>query len=153
MKVRQVYQQKEFDEVITRSQVCHLSMVDAEGAPYVVPMNFGYENGVVYLHSSPMGKKISILRDHPAVCLAFSTDYQLRYQNEEVACSYGMKYKSVILFGKVEFIEEIEAKTDAMNVIMKQYTGREFPYNLPAIREVCVFKLVPDQTTGRYYGY
>ena len=153
MRVRTLHTQAEFDEIINKCQVCHLSMVDKEGLPYVIPLNFGYKDGIIYLHGANTGKKMDILRSNPRVCIAFSTDYLLRYQHEEVACSWGMKYRSVIVYGKVEFVEDHEAKIAAMNVVMKQYSGKEFPYNMPAIREVCVYTVKPEKFTARVYGY
>ena len=153
MRARTLHQQEDYDAIIAKCQVCHVSMVDADGFPYVVPMNFGYTDGNIILHGAENGKKMTILRSNPNVCVAFSTDYVLRYQNEEVACSWGMKYRSVIVYGKIEFITEDNAKIDALNVVMKHYAGREFPYNMPAIREVCVFKVIPDRFSCRVYGY
>lgn len=153
MRAKILNRQEEFDEIIGRCQVCHLSMVDEQGLPYVLPMNFGYHEGIVILHSARHGKKMDILKANPAVCVAFSTDYILRYQHEEVACSYGMRYKSVIIYGKVEFVTDADQKKTAMNIIMKHYTGKEFPYNMPAINEVCIYKVIPETVTGRVYGY
>ena len=47
-----VYTEKEQMEGILRvCQVCFVGMADTDGVPYVLPMNFGYEKGVLYLHS------------------------------------------------------------------------------------------------------
>jgi len=129
-------------------------MVDQNNLPYVLPMNFGYAGGVVYLHSAPEGKKVDILRNNSNVCLAFSTDHELRSQSEDVACSYSMKYRSVLVYGKVEFISEPSEKRRVLNIIMKQYTGRDdFKYNDPAIRNVLVYKVVAEKIEARAYGY
>mgnify|MGYP001001334860 CR=1 FL=1 len=64
-----------------------------------------------------------------------------------------MKYRSVIAYGKVEFIIDPVAKIDALNVIMKNYTDRKFKYNDPAIRDVNVFKVNVEKLEGRVYGY
>jgi len=152
MRPRPISKPEEIDQIINKCQVCHLSMVGPDNEPYILPMNFGYRDGIVYLHSSQHGKKMDILRQNPKVVLAFSTDYFLRYQNEEVACSYSMKYRSILVYGHVEFIEDADAKKDVMNVIMQHYTGKDFSYNMPAIREVCIYKVIPSQVTGRAYG-
>ena len=128
-------------------------MVDQEGKPYIVPMNFGFNEGVIYLHSARIGKKIGILKDNPVVCIEFSTDYLLRYQNEEVACSWSMKYRSVLAYGKVTFVEDEKQKSDNIAMIMKNYTAKEFKYNLPSIREVCCWKVHVERFEGRTYGY
>jgi len=128
-------------------------MIDPDNAPYVIPMNFGYANDTVYLHSSRTGKKVDILKKNNRVSLSFSTDHELRWQSEKVACSYSMRYRSVLASGRVEFIEDMQEKVDALNVIMKNYTDRSFKYNDPAVRDVLVFKVVIDKLEGRAYGY
>jgi hypothetical protein len=128
-------------------------MVDENNLPYVVPFNFGYSNGVIFLHSSQKGRKIDILKNNPSVCIAFSTDHELRYQSEKVACSYSMKYRSVLAFGKVEFIDEIEKKIAFLNTVMANYTDREFSYNEPSLQEVCTYFVKVDKFTAKVYGY
>jgi nitroimidazol reductase NimA-like FMN-containing flavoprotein (pyridoxamine 5'-phosphate oxidase superfamily) len=83
----------------------------------------------------------------------FSTDHQLRYVNEEVACSWSMRYRSVIAYGKAEFVEDMKEKVDCLNIIMSNYTDRSFEYNDPAVREVMVFKVQAEKMEGRTYGY
>ncbi len=153
MKARIIQNQKETDDIISRCLICHMAMVDLSGLPYVLPMNFGYQDGYIYLHSSRQGMKMDILQQKPDICLAFSTDYVIRYQNEEVACSWSMKYRSVNVYGRVEFIEDPDAKKEAMNIIMKHYDGKEFSYNMPAVREVCVYRISAENFTCRVYGY
>ncbi|MCB2220916.1 MAG: pyridoxamine 5'-phosphate oxidase family protein [Bacteroidetes bacterium] len=153
MKNRPITLIQEIERIITLCDACTLSMVDQHGKPYAIPMNFGYRDRIFYFHSSPNGKKIKILKNNPAVTISLSTDHELRWQSEKVACSYSMKYRSVLATGSVSFIEDHEKKVDALNIIMKQYSDREFSYNDPAIRDVCVFKVPLDSLEGRAYGY
>ncbi|MBN3035321.1 MAG: pyridoxamine 5'-phosphate oxidase family protein [Bacteroidales bacterium] len=153
MKNRPITLREEMERIIGKCEVCHLSMSDSDGRPYVLPLNFGYRDGIVFFHCAPTGKKIDILLANPDVCIAFSTDYELRWQHEEVACSYSMKYRSVLIHGKAEFIKDLAQKEDAMNIIMQHYTGRSFPYNEPALRNVTVFRVVAGIMEGRAYGY
>lgn len=141
-------------KVINSCRVCYVSMVDEGNKPYVLPFNFGYEDGTIYLHSAGEGKKIDILKSRPDVCIAFSTDHELKFVNEEVACSYGMRFRSVLAYGSVEFIEEAEEKQRILNIIMKHYTGRDdFNYNMPAVVDVCVYKVDVFEFTGRESGF
>jgi uncharacterized protein len=153
MKSRVITLQQEIEQIIRNCEACNVAMVDIENRPYLVPMNFGYSEGFIYLHSSQKGRKIEILRKNNCVCVSFSTDHQLRWQSEGVACSYGMKYRSVLAHGHVEFIEDSEDKVKALDVIMSQYTDQEFNYGAPSILEVCVFKVVVEKLEGRVYGY
>lgn len=153
MKNKTVLEDIKIEEIIQKCNVCNIAMIDSLNKPYVIPMNFGYDNKTVYLHGAPSGKKIEILKYNKDVCVSFSTDHELRFQSEGVACSYSMKYRSVIANGKVEFIESSEEKIKALNIIMKNYTERSFNYNKPAVRDVNVFKVNIEKIEGRVYGY
>ncbi|MCF8304365.1 MAG: pyridoxamine 5'-phosphate oxidase family protein [Bacteroidales bacterium] len=154
MRVRTTNDITEIESIIKRCEVCHIAMADQDNQPYVLPFNFAYYNSCIYLHSDPTGKKIDILNHNNRVCLAFSTDYRLYHQNENVACSYSMHYRSVLAYGKVEFVEDIDRKKEIMNLIMKHYTGKDdFGYNQPAIKNVKVFRIPIDNFDGRIFGY
>jgi uncharacterized protein len=139
--------------IIDKCEACYLGMIDLEGNPYVLPFNFGYDSGVIYLHSASEGKKIDILKKNPRVCVAFSTDHQLFHRHEPVACSYGMKYRSVLAHGEVIFVDDYQEKERILNIIMRKYTGREFPYNAPAVNNVCIYKVVVNRFEGKESGY
>ena len=104
-------------------------------------------------HGSARGKKVDVLKNQSDVCISFSTDHELRYVDEEVACSWSMRYRSVLVYGKVEFVEDAEEKINILNVFMAHYADRKFEYNEPSIREVMVFKVKVDKMEGRVYGY
>lgn len=153
MKARKYSDPEFIEQVIAKCEVCYLAMVDPDGAPYVIPMNFGYEPGFVYFHSSGAGRKIAILENNPRACVTFSTDHALYIQNENVACSYGMKYKSVIASGTIEFITDYDQKVEALDRIMSQYAARSFHYNAPAVRNVKVFRMRIMEIMGKEFGH
>ena len=153
MQHRILTDRREMEAIIRKCQVCHIAMVDPEGMPYVLPFNFGYDEGIVYFHSARTGKKITILKDNPNVCVEFSTDYLLRSQNEKVGCSYTMKYRSVLAYGKVEFIAEPDQKTRIMNLVMNHYVTGEFIYNPPSMNEVSCWIVRIDKLEGKINGY
>lgn len=143
---------REIKDIIDKCDTCFLGMVDPEGLPYVVPMNFGFEDGIIYLHSAKTGRKMDILRHNPETCIAFSTDHKIFFRNETVACSYGMDYRSVLAFGKVVFIEDYDEKVRALNLIMRKYTGKDFSYNAPAVNNVEIYKVEPVKIEGKISG-
>jgi len=153
MRTRKLDDHKEIIKIIARCQFCHVAMVDPEGKPYVVPMNFGFAGDTIYLHSAQEGKKIDCLKNNPAVCINFSTDHELLFQTKEVACSWSMKYSSVMCFGNVEFITDDDLKRKMLDVVMKQYTDGKFTYNPPSIREVCCWIVKVDRFDGRIHRH
>lgn len=153
MKKFEITSQSEIETIIRSVDVCCLAM-SVSDEPYVIPMNFGYNNGIIYFHSAPTGKKYEILKNNTKVCVSFYANEELYFRNEDVACSYSMKYKSVIAKGEVVFVDNIEEKKRIMNIIMKHYTGKEdYDYNHPAINNVFVFYLKPDEITAYKRGY
>jgi nitroimidazol reductase NimA-like FMN-containing flavoprotein (pyridoxamine 5'-phosphate oxidase superfamily) len=153
MKNRPIISKPDQEAVIRKCQICCIAMVDPEGKPYVIPMNFGFTDDYIYFHGSATGKKVDVLKNQADVCISFSTDHELRYVTEEVACSWSMRYRSVLVYGKAEFVELPEEKINILNVIMAHYTDRKFEYNAPSIREVMVWKVKIDKMEGRVYGY
>jgi hypothetical protein len=81
-----------------------------------------------------------------------SADHKLVHQHEEVACSYGMYYRSVSAQGSVEFIDDFDEKIEALNIIMKQYSDLNFAYNSPSVVNVAVFKVVAKDMKCKEFG-
>ena len=129
MKTIALEDKADIEAIISRCDICYVGMVDKEGFPYVIPMNFGYKDNTLYLHSAPTGHIIDIL-----------------------ACSYRMKAKSVICRGKVEFVEELDEKRNILDIIMLHYSGRMFEYGDPAVRNVKIWKVCIEEISAKEYG-
>jgi hypothetical protein len=154
MRTKIISDERNLIDIVKKSTTCYVSMVDEYGFPYVLPFNFGFKDNFIFLHSGNEGRKIDILRKKPNVCIAFSNSEELAFQSEDVACSYFMKFRSVLAYGKVKFVEDKEEKIDGLNIIMKHYTGRDvFTYNDPSVNNVLVFKVEIEEMTGKIMGY
>lgn len=154
MKARMIIDTETTESIIKSCEVCFVGMVDHDNMPYTLPFNFGYDSGYLYIHSGPHGHKLDVLANNPNICVAMSTGHQMYHQSENVACSYGMKYKSVLLKGKLEFLEDIDDKVQALSIIMRQYTQREdYRYSVPSLKNVTVMRLKPDSIECKFFGY
>jgi nitroimidazol reductase NimA-like FMN-containing flavoprotein (pyridoxamine 5'-phosphate oxidase superfamily) len=140
------------EDIIAKNTICYVGMIDKEGLPYVIPMNFGYQDDIIYLHSAQEGSSIEALNINPNVCITFCTESTLTYQNKEVACSYRMKGASVICRGKVVFEENFQEKVKALDVIMKHYSSRSFTYSDPAVNNVRIWKVEIDSISTKVFG-
>lgn len=142
----------EMEDIILRASVCYVGITDLENNPYVVPMNFGYQDGVLYLHSGPTGSNIDMLKVNNNVCITFSEGTELVYQSVQLGCSYRVKSQSVICRGKVSFVDDMDEKREALNILMKHYTDYPVKYSDPAVRNVCIWKIPVESMTGRAYA-
>ncbi len=140
------------EAIIAKCDICYIGLADTDGTPYVLPMNFGYKDGIVYLHSAQEGRSIDILERNNNICVTFSTDHALSFQHPQVACSYTMKSKSVIAWGSVSYEDDFDKKVEALNIIMKHYTDEEFKYSDPAVNNVKIWKVEIKNITSKVFG-
>ncbi len=149
-KEKEITEKSEIEAVILKSLVCRLGLAD-DSIPYIVPLSFGYQDNTIYVHSALKGKKITILQKNPNVCFEF--DINIDIAENEKACSWGMDYQSVIGFGKASFIEDIEDKRKALNIIIKQYTDKPFQFPESSINGTAVIKIEITSMTGKQSGF
>ena len=152
MRTFAIEEKERIESIIRQSAVCHVGITDPEGNPYVIPMNFGYEDGIIYLHSGPEGGKLEMLERNNRVCITFSRGHELVYQHPKVACSYSMRSESAMCRGRVTFIEDMEEKRRILDIIMHHYTDNEFGYSEPTLRNVKVWKVPVERMTGKVFG-
>ena len=148
-KEREIKDRAGIESIILDSQVCRMGLCD-DGRPYVVPMNFGYRDGKVYMHCATEGRKLDVIRKNPQACLEFEADLQMKHAQE--ACDFSMKYKSVIAWGKVQVLEKSEEKIYGMNVIMGHYTGKEYEFPAQALARIVVIRIDIEEMTGKQNG-
>jgi len=144
--------QKEIEAIIRASKTCFLGLSDENNQPYVVPMNFGYADNVIYLHSGQEGKKWAIMKKNPKACVTFMLGDDLAWQDEHVACSWRVKSKTVIAEGEIELIDDFDEKTEILHIFMAQYSDREFKFNAPAVRNVGIMKMKIKAVKAKEFG-
>ncbi|MGW8186537.1 MAG: pyridoxamine 5'-phosphate oxidase family protein, partial [Desulfobacterales bacterium] len=105
-KDKEISDRDEIELIIEKALVCRLAMVD-EAEPYLVPLCFGFRNNTLFFHSAAEGKKLGLLRKNPRVCFELDCDTEVR--TGEKACDFSMRYRSVIGFGTVAFVEATAA--------------------------------------------
>ena len=152
MKTFIIEDKQRIESIILHCDACFVGITDLEGNPYVVPMNFGYENDIPYQQRCPKGSKLEMLEHNNNVCITFSIGHKLVYQHEKVACSYSMRSESAMCRGKVTFIEDMDEKRRVLDIIMRHYTDSEFNYSEPAVRNVKVWQVPIEQMTGKVFG-
>ncbi len=143
---REITDPAAMETVILKSKVCKLAMCDGNH-PYIVPLCFGFKDNTLYFHSAGKGKKIEILKKNPRVCFEFEILTQVI--QSATACKCGMKYRSVIGYGKVEFITDEASKRQAFDIIMRQYTDAPFSYDASVVTATTVMKVAIERMTGK----
>ena len=147
---REVTDLGEICAILDACKTCHVAMQDdTEG--YIVPLNYGYtiEKGVLtlYFHSAPEGRKIDIWRKRRDVCFAITREGALFPGSSP--CAYGYAFSSVIGWGRVEFIEEVEEKCRALSVLFRHQTGRQVTFTKEQTKSLCIYKIICTKYTAK----
>lgn len=144
---KEITDRQQIDEIIRGSLVCRVAMAK-DNAPYVVPMSFGYDSAAIYLHTAPEGKKIEYFEANPRVCFEFERNVELR-RDPQVACKWSFNFESVIGYGTVSELVEPTQKEHALNEIMRQYSGKTWPFESASVVKVRVWKIAINSMTGK----
>ena len=129
---------QEARKVFLSARVARLGCI-VSGEPYIVPINYIFENDCLYSHSLP-GLKIYGLRENPRACA----------QVDEIESD--LRWRSAVAFGK---FKEITKQIERAEVLAKLL--RRFPMLTPVesaitadgcAPEVIVFQIKIDRMTG-----
>jgi nitroimidazol reductase NimA-like FMN-containing flavoprotein (pyridoxamine 5'-phosphate oxidase superfamily) len=150
-KEKEVSDREAVEAILQRAQVCHIAF-SKDDMPYIAPMIFGYRDSIVYVHSAPEGKKIELLKANPNVCFEVDEDREL--VKAEKACDWGMRYRSVIGFGRARIIEDIADIRKALDVIMEHYSpGETYEYPSSMLERMAVIRIDLDSVSVKHSDY
>src|SRR4030042_5421966 len=102
-KEKEIAEREVLEKILHKAPVCHLAMSDQD-QPYVVPLNFGYNDNALYFHCAQEGKKLDILRKNNRVCFEVDVDHEL--VKGESACEWGMKGRGGVGIGTACWIND-----------------------------------------------
>ena len=148
---RQVTDPEQILHILDSGKVVHLGL-SVNDEPYVVPMNYGYtmEEGklTLYLHSAVKGKKLDMIRENPRVFFAIDCD-RMPFEGR-VACQYGLVYSSIMGRGTATLVEDVEEKKQAMSILMKTQTGKDFTFEDRLVTIVSVIRIDVAEYTAKH---
>ena len=148
---RQITDESQILKILDTAKVLHLGL-SVNDEPYVVPMNYGYkmEEGklVLYLHSAVRGKKLDMIRSNCRVFFELDCD-RVPFEGDK-PCQYGMVYSSVMGRGTARIIEDVKEKKQAMTVLMKTQTSKDFSFDDKLVSIVAVIRIDVAEYTAKH---
>lgn len=145
-KEKEIKDQTGIEKILTSAIICRVAFHDYP-YPYIVPMNYGYDNGNLYFHCAQEGKKIDLIKRNNKVCFEIEMSHEII--TSEVSCKWSTKYQSLIGYGEIKIISETEEKKKGLDFIMVQHGKKENLYNENAVKKVGVLKLKITSVTGK----
>ena len=147
--MRRIDRQLEQDQalaVLDKGEYGTLGMIDTEGRPYQVPVNYGVFEGGLFFHCAAEGTKIDAIEVNPEVTFCVVGDTRVLPE------SFGTLYESCIVRGTVRESTG-EEKQLALEGLIRKYSpgyieaGRKYIDKLTA--RTRVFRVALDEVTGK----
>ena len=135
-------------EILKNEKRGVLSVIGEEDYPYGMPMNHFYneDDGCIYFHCGKAGHRLDSLRNNNKVSFCTYTD---GYKNQG---EWALNIESVIVFGKIEIIDNIEIIIDITEKLSRKFTDDE-EYIRKEIKsfadKTLLLKLNPEHICGK----
>jgi len=112
-------------DLLNTVPVGRLGTIGTDGWPMIKPLNFAYLDGRLYFHCALEGEKLDHIRHESRVC--FEVDLPIAYVRgtHENPCRAEYLYRSVIIRGQAQLIEETAEKVRALDALMAKYQPAE----------------------------
>jgi hypothetical protein len=144
------------NRILASTNIGRMATVDAEGYPYITPLNFVFREGCVYFHCAPKGEKLDNLTRNPRVCFEVSIPLaylEVAFNAERNPCRTHQLYHSVIIRGMGRVVPDGELKTTVLNALLAKHEGtRDFPpvaLNSLDNKACCVVEIRPEKMTAK----
>ena len=102
-------------QLLDQCMFATLSMVDAQGEAYCVPVSPARTGDSLYFHCGHGGRKIEALRNHNKVCLSCVG------KAETIPGQFNIAFQSAVLFGTAEEVTDPTEKYHALELICGKY--------------------------------
>ena len=145
-RFRQQLSNEECEQILRDATSGVLAVQGDDGYPYTVPVSHVYADGKIYFHGAKTGHKIDSIRrsDKVSFCVY---DSGFRREGE-----WALNIRSVIVFGRVEIIEDRDRIYEIARKLSRKFTDDE-AYIEREIRHAgprtFMFALVPEYMTGK----
>lgn len=137
-----------------RAEIGHLAHSRA-GQPFVTPTNFWYDEAGhrIIFHANISGRLRDNLEHNPRVCL--ETCEVGRFLPANTALEFSTQYRSVMVFGRVEILQDDDERRRMLYAIIHKYfpkmtPGIEFrPITEKELAQTTVYALVIESWSGK----
>ena len=145
---KQQLTQEKCIEILKNEKRGVLCVLGDDDYPYAVPINHWYceEDGKLYFHSGKFGHKIDAMRKHNKVSFCVYDEGFLKEGD------WALNISSVIVFGRVNFIDDCEKALDISRKLSYKFTSDEsyIDYEIEhSGKNVLCFELVPEHISGK----
>jgi len=134
------YERETIYRILDEALICHVGFV-ANGQPYVIPINFARVDDTIVLHGAKASRLLKHIEAGNSVCVEVTIVDGLVLARS--VFHHSVNYRSVVLFGKGQAIEEDEKKIEALRAVSEHLIpGRWDEARLPNRKELHATRVV-----------
>ena len=147
-RIKQQISDEECKEILKTELRGVLSVLGDNDYPYGMPLNHFYneDDGKIYFHSCMTGHKVDAIKKHDKVSFCVM-DSGFKKEGE-----WALNIKSVIVFGRIEIIEDREKIYDIARKLSYKFTDDSKYIEHEVVHagpRTLMFALVPEHMTGK----
>lgn len=145
---KQELSKQECVEILINEKRGVLSVNGDDGYPYGMPLNHFYnkEDGYLYFHGGKVGHRIDALNKNNKVSYCV---FDEGYKEEG---EWSLNIKSVIVFGRMEMVEDEKMKKDIIKKLSYKFTNDEEYIKAEfdrSFKATLVTRLIPEHISGK----
>ena len=148
-RIKQVLSNEECISILKKQLRGVLSVLGDNDYPYGMPLNHYYneEDGKLYFHSGQKGHKIDAMLRHPKASFCVYDEGVRENGN------WYLTIRSVIVFGKIEIVEDREKIYNIARKLSHKFTNDEAYIEHEVENSgpgTLMFALIPEHITGKW---
>ena len=134
--------------IVDQVQFAVLSLVDESGRPYGVPLDYVRRGMALYFHGAREGRKVRAMQQNPWGCAVIIGE------NEIIPEKLGRHYKTVIVEGKIDLIDDPDEKRRVMTWVVERkspdYMDRGQKVIEKMLDRLLVYKMNMEVVSGKH---
>jgi nitroimidazol reductase NimA-like FMN-containing flavoprotein (pyridoxamine 5'-phosphate oxidase superfamily) len=115
---RAIYDRDAVNQILDEAFLCHVGFVansNSDFQPFVIPMSYGRDGDVLYIHGSPASRMLRHLEQGVPVCITVTLVDGLVLARS--VFNHSMNYRSVIILGTATLVDDPAEKLAALRAL------------------------------------
>lgn len=141
---KEVFDKQHIEAIFKLSIVCRIAFHNSP-APYIIPMDYGYHDNKIYLHTAKEGLKFELIKKNNAV--GFEIDNKIEMVQGEHGTT--LKYQSIVGEGLIEVIQDDEEKQLALKYLIEHHGGEFVKHSMKSLGSVTMLVINITKLTAK----
>lgn len=146
-KDRQLTDREVMLRILDAAEFGVLSLIDRDGIPYGIPINFARQDDRLIFHCAPDGRKFDCLRFQPRVSFCVVGWTQL------LPGRFSTEYESVLIEGLAEIIDDEQRKIEDLMILCQkldpEHLDQAKQYIMKSLHRTGIFEIRIEAMTGK----